>query len=78
MIIIGTGAIIPTAPGYVGTVEFLGVTSLAFLGFDKNQSFGYIIVLHFFQLLAVCLMGIYSLTKEKITLGELIRIEKQQ
>jgi uncharacterized protein (TIRG00374 family) len=77
MIIIGMGAIIPTAPGFVGTVEFLGVTSLAFLGVDKNQAFGFIITLHLLQLITVSLLGIRSLITEKISFGELIRIEKR-
>ena len=77
MIIIGMGAILPTAPGFVGTVEFLGVTSLSFLGVNKNLAFGYIITLHLLQLLTVSLMGIHSLISEKINFAELVRIEKQ-
>ena len=77
MIIIGMGAIIPTAPGFVGTVEFLGVTSLSFIGVNKNLAFGYIISLHMLQLLTVSVLGIMSLIKEKISISELFKIEKQ-
>lgn len=77
MIIIGMGAILPTAPGFVGTVEFLGVTSLAFLGINKNLAFGYIITLHLLQLVTVSFWGICSLVSEKITITELIKIEKE-
>ena len=76
MIVIGTGSIIPTAPGYVGTVEFLGVTSLTFLGIDKNLAFGYIITLHFLQLATISILGIHAMIKEKLTLSELVRIHK--
>ncbi len=78
MIIIGTGAILPTAPGYVGTVEFLGVTALSFLGVDKNQAFGYILTLHAIQLVVITAWGIRSMIVEKLTLSELIRIEKSE
>jgi uncharacterized protein (TIRG00374 family) len=78
MIVIGMGAILPTAPGYVGTVEFLGTTSLSFLGINKNLAFGYIITLHVLQLLTITFWGLRSLITEKITLSELIRIEKQE
>ncbi|MHB9156139.1 MAG: lysylphosphatidylglycerol synthase transmembrane domain-containing protein, partial [Endomicrobiales bacterium] len=78
MIIIGTGAILPTAPGYVGTVEFLGVTALSFMGINKNQAFGYIITLHLLQLTTIAFWGIRSLVIEKITFSELVRIEKQR
>jgi glycosyltransferase 2 family protein len=77
MIVIGMGAILPTAPGFVGTVEFLGMTSLAFLGINKNLAFGYIITLHLLQLVTITLLGIRSLVTEKISFWELIRIEKQ-
>lgn len=78
MIIIGMGAILPTAPGYVGTVEFLGTNALFFMGVNRNQAFGYIITLHVLQLLTVTFWGFRSLLTEKITFSELIRVEKQE
>lgn len=72
MIIIGTGSMLPTAPGFVGTVEFLGVTSLAFIGINKNLAFGYIITLHAMQLLTIFFWGITAIFKEKLTFSELI------
>lgn len=78
MIIIGTGAILPTAPGYVGTVEFLGVTSLSFLGVDKNLAFGYIITLHFLQIITIAFWGMTGMAREKITFHDLILFEKQR
>ncbi len=77
MLIIGIGAILPTAPGYVGTVEFLGLSSLTFLGFERDRAFAFIITLHLVQLAAVFFWGIRGMMKEKITPGELVRIEKQ-
>jgi len=77
MIIIGMGAILPTAPGYVGTVEFLGVTALGILSIDKNMAFGYIVTLHVAQLATIAALGIRSLVVEKISFSELVRIEKQ-
>lgn len=76
MIMIGMGAILPPAPGYVGTVEFLGVTALSFIGVDKNQGFGMIVTLHFVQISLLICFGIISLIKEKITFHDLIRFEK--
>ena len=78
MIIIGMGAILPPAPGYVGTVEFLGVTALTFMGVNKNQAFGMIITLHLCQFTAIIIMGITSLIKEKVSFQELVQVSKQQ
>jgi uncharacterized protein (TIRG00374 family) len=78
MVIIGIGAILPTAPGYVGTVEFLGVASLVFLGIDKNPAFAFIITLHTLQLFMVGFWGINAMFREKLSFNQLIKIEKQQ
>lgn len=76
MIVIGLGAILPTAPGNVGSVELFGVKSLSFLGIDVNLAFGFILVLHVLQLVTILSLGIRALFVEKITFHELIQIEK--
>jgi uncharacterized protein (TIRG00374 family) len=76
MITIGIGAALPTAPGYVGTVEFLGVTALTFLGINKDQAFGYIVTLHLLQFVTIAFWGIRTLLTEKISFSELIRVKK--
>jgi hypothetical protein len=78
MIIIGLGCMLPPAPGFVGTVEFLGVTSLAFMGINKSKAFGYILVLHFAQLLTISILGIRTLIVEKISFMSLLRAGKQE
>lgn len=74
IIIIGMGAALPTAPGGIGTFEFLGVLVLSFLGIDKNIAFGYLLTIHFIQLTTLVSCGIVSLIAEKVTLGELIKV----
>ncbi len=78
MIVIGLGCMLPPAPGFVGTVEFLGVTSLSFMGINKNQAFGYILVLHFTQLLAISVLGVRTLIVEKISFGSLLQAGSQE
>ena len=76
MIAIGFAAILPSAPGYVGTVEFVGVSTLAIFGIEKNIAFGYILTLHAIQLICVAFMGIGSIVREKLTFAELVKIHK--
>lgn len=78
MIVIGTGAVLPAAPGFVGTVELLGVSALEFLGFETNRAFGYIITLHLMQLVMISILGMRSLIIEKLSFSDLVRIEKKQ
>ncbi|MCL2144950.1 MAG: flippase-like domain-containing protein [Endomicrobia bacterium] len=76
VIIIGIGAIIPTAPGYIGAFEFMGVTALAALSVDKDAAFACIAIYHFLQLMTIFTLGILSIIKEKISFSDLFKFEK--
>ena len=76
VIIIGIGAIIPTAPGYIGAFEFMGVTALAALSVDKDAAFACIAMYHFLQIMTIFILGISSILKEKISFSDLFKFEK--
>ena len=78
MIIIGMASILPGAPGYVGSVEASGRVALNVFHIDKNLAMAYILTIHSLQWLTVTFWGIRGLFIEKITLSELIQIEKQK
>lgn len=78
MIIIGMASILPGAPGYVGSVEASGVVALNVFKIDKTLSMAYIITIHSLQWLTVAFWGIRALVAEKVTIPELIHIEKQK
>jgi uncharacterized protein (TIRG00374 family) len=75
VIIIGIGAIIPTAPGFVGAFEFMGITALAALGIGKDQAFSCIIVYHFIQLLVIAVLGLSSIFLTRISFKDLFKFE---
>jgi len=52
------GALLPSTPGYVGTLEAAGVAALQLLGHDKNHALPFVVVIHFAQILATALWGI--------------------
>ncbi len=54
------GVMIPGAPGYVGTFEFFGKQMLEFLGYPSDASLSMVLVLHFFQILTLSIMGVAS------------------
>ena len=76
VIIIGIGAIIPTAPGYIGAFEFMGVTALSALAIDKNAAFACIAIYHFLQLMTIFALGFGSIIKKKISFSDLFKFEK--
>jgi glycosyltransferase 2 family protein len=78
MIIIGMASILPGAPGYVGSVEASGMVALNVFHIDKNLAMAYILTIHSLQWLTVAVWGIRGIIIEKITLPELIHIEKQK
>lgn len=76
VIIIGIGAILPTAPGYIGAFEFMGVTALAALGVDKESAFACIAIFHFLQLIVIFALGFASLIFAKISFMDLFKFAK--
>ncbi|MCL2335750.1 MAG: flippase-like domain-containing protein [Endomicrobia bacterium] len=75
VIIIGIGAIIPTAPGYIGAVEFMGVTAFGALGVAKDHAFACIAIYHFLQIIVISALGLASILKEKISFADLFKFE---
>ncbi|MBI4395910.1 MAG: flippase-like domain-containing protein [Elusimicrobia bacterium] len=63
------GALLPSAPGYVGTLEAAGVTALQLVGFGKSETFPFILLLHFSQILSTVLWGIPSLWIAGLRIG---------
>ncbi|MDR1942278.1 MAG: flippase-like domain-containing protein [Endomicrobium sp.] len=76
VIIIGIGAILPTAPGYIGAFEFMGVTALSVLGVHKDSAFACIAIYHFLQIIIIFLLGFASVIKARISFADLFKFEK--
>lgn len=55
------GAALPSAPGYVGTMEAAGVAFLSAAGHAPSQSLPFILTLHLAQILSTALYGLPSL-----------------
>lgn len=57
------GAMLPAAPGFVGTYEFFGQRTLVLMGFPEDQALSFVLVLHFFQYALMALLGIPCILK---------------
>ncbi|HRY29183.1 MAG TPA: lysylphosphatidylglycerol synthase transmembrane domain-containing protein [Elusimicrobiota bacterium] len=55
------GVLLPSAPGYVGTLEAAGVAAFAMLGFDRNVALPFLLIVHFSQIMSTVVLGIPSL-----------------
>jgi uncharacterized protein (TIRG00374 family) len=68
MVIVTLGVIIPSSPGYVGTVHFFTVIGLSLFGYGKDISVPFSIVLHASQYIPVTLLGLVYLKFEHFSL----------
>ena len=63
MIGICLGAMLPSAPGFVGTIEAAGVAALHLLGHPKEQALSFILLIHFAMISSTLVWGIPCLFK---------------
>ncbi|MDR1695469.1 MAG: flippase-like domain-containing protein [Endomicrobium sp.] len=76
VIIIGIGAILPTAPGYIGAFEFMGITAMSALSIDKDAAFACIAIYHFLQITVIFILGFTSVVKTKISFADLFKFAR--
>ncbi len=65
------GAMVPAAPGYVGTFDLLAVASLRLFAANPAEAGGYVLVLHAALLIPVTLLGFFYLWRANISLRTL-------
>lgn len=68
MVIVTFGVMIPSSPGYVGTVHFFAVIALGLFGYGKDISVPFSIVLHASQYIPITLLGLVYLKLEHFSL----------
>jgi len=65
---LGLSTAIPSAPGYVGTLEFAGVAVLGALGIAPAPAFGATVLIHLLQIVPATLVGLYCAWREGLSL----------
>jgi uncharacterized protein (TIRG00374 family) len=71
LVVISLSALIPTAPGAVGTYEFFTVAALAPFAVGGNRAVGLALALHAVNYVTVTLLGVLSLSAESLSWREL-------
>lgn len=75
MVIVNLGAIVPSAPGAVGTFQFLCVAALSLFGISKEVALSYGLVLNIAEYLPVTLLGIGFLAAEGMGFSAILHPE---
>ncbi len=73
---IAVGVMIPASHGYVGTYELFAKNSMVLLGFPQGPALSFIILIHFFQLVATYIFGLPGLFKIGLSGIKLKNIEE--
>lgn len=73
----GLSVMLPQAPGYVGTMEWFGVSAMVLLGIPKEQGLPVILTVHASTFLYICLVGLWALWHEGLTMNSIFAVEKK-
>ena len=71
VVFISMGSMIPSAPAYLGTMQYACIVGLSFYGVDKNAALAYSLIYHATQFFPITLVGFYFLYKTQIRFGEI-------
>lgn len=68
---IGFGVAVPSSPGYLGVFEAITLVTLAFYGVGANLAAGYAVAYHVTTFIPITVIGLHSLSRAHVRLGEL-------
>ena len=74
----GIATMLPTAPGFIGAIEGVGMVVLGIFGFEETTAFVAMAATHFIEMMAVYLLGIIGMIKEKISFSDLFSFALKQ
>ena len=69
--IIGFGVAVPSTPGFVGVFEAATLLTLKIYGVDSSRAVAYALTYHITTFLPITLLGLWSLSRLQLRLGEL-------
>lgn len=67
LVMLGLGVMIPSAPGYIGTIQFVCVYGLAIFSIPKSQALSFSILYHITQFVPITCIGLIYLFIEKLS-----------
>ena len=75
----GIATMLPTAPAFIGAIEGVGMVTLGLFGIEGTVAFTAMAATHFTEMMAIYLLGIIGMFKEKISFSDLFSfaVEKQ-
>ena len=79
MVVMAIGVMIPSGPGFVGTLQAAAVFGLAVVGYrDQDRALGFSILYHATQWFPIVIVGLIYLMKEQLSLAQVGRISQER
>jgi len=72
-VIIALGVMLPAGPGFIGTYHAACTAGMLLFGIEREPAVAYSILLHFFQMMPIVLLGVAMLPFQKISLPSIIQ-----
>ncbi len=72
-VIIALGVMLPAAPGFIGTYHYFCILGMTLFGIPEANAKAYSILLHFFQMIPIIILGIIMLPFQKISFSGIIQ-----
>ncbi len=76
LIIFCFGVMIPSAPGFIGTIQFLSVSGLALFGVPKSQALSFSFLYHISQYIPIITIGLIYFFVEGFSFTQIKRSQK--
>jgi uncharacterized protein (TIRG00374 family) len=73
LVVMALGIMVPSGPGFVGTLQFFAVQALDVFHVDRETALSFSIVYHATQWFPVTLVGLFYLIRENLTLRDVAR-----
>jgi uncharacterized membrane protein YbhN (UPF0104 family) len=73
--LIGFGVALPSSPGFFGPFEAVTRITLGLYGIGADQAVSYAVAYHIGGFIPITLLGLYSLSRTQVRLGELRPVE---
>ncbi len=67
----GIATMLPTAPGFIGAIESVGMITLGIFSIEETIAFTAMAAIHFTEMMAIYILGFIGMIKEKISFSDL-------
>ena len=74
----GIATMLPTAPGFIGAIEGVGMVTLQIFSIEETVAFTSMVAIHFTEMMAIYILGFIGMIKEKISFLDLFNFALKQ